>query len=471
MLFNSIDYLFFLFIVLIFHQFINSTFRLILLIAASNYFYYSFQPQYLYLIYLIALLDFFLAKYILKNKTYSFYLLLLNLFINLFILFYFKYINYIIEILSYFNAIIFNNSGDYTSIMLPLGISFYTFQSISYIVDVYRGKYLPQNKFLPYLCYIFFFPLLIAGPLVRANELIPQLEFLKGSNFENLVKGFKLIILGLLIKVVLADNLSPIVDEIYNMPTSYLGALDVLTMAFIFGFQIYFDFSSYSMIAIGSALLFGITLPQNFNFPYSSSSPKEFWTRWNITLSKWIFEYIYIPLKNIKFSFGLNTLLFSILPLFLTWFIMGLWHGSSINFILWGIYQALFIFIYRIVSTFSFFKNIKYINTLGCFITLPTIMLSWIFFRARDINQAFEIYTSLFKVENFFHLSFKENYYLITLIITIGYFVTYFWYKYKIEIYFPRLTFKIFTILFYTIALILVFTYLEPINQFIYFQF
>jgi D-alanyl-lipoteichoic acid acyltransferase DltB (MBOAT superfamily) len=185
-------------------------------------------------------------------------------------------------------------------IILPLGISFYTFLSISYTIDVYRREFVPIRSFTHYLTYVMFWPHMIAGPILRASELIPQLQAPSRPDSIAVAGALQTILFGLFLKVGLADHLAPLVDEAFLMPPHTLGGLDVLTMAFAFGLQIYFDFSGYSMIAIGSAALLGIAFPQNFNWPYLASSPREFWRRWHITLSSWIRDYLYLPLSGLS---------------------------------------------------------------------------------------------------------------------------------------------------------------------------
>lgn len=470
MLFNSIDYLFFLLMTLMLYWVSDTKYRLILILAASNYFYYTFQPQYIYLIYLISISDFILAYFIYSYKKNSKYLLLINIIINLSILFFFKFYNLFIDIFSsLFNK--FSSENSYIELVLPLGISFYTFQSISYIVDVYKGKIPAQMKFLPYLCYIFFFPLLIAGPLVRASQLIPQFSRQLKFSFKNITIGIRYILFGLFIKVVLADNLAPIVDEIFRLEPHNFSAVDVFTMSYLFGYQIYFDFSSYSSIAIGTALLFGIHLPQNFNYPYSATSPRDFWKRWNITLSKWISDYIYIPLLNFSGNKKSKLATYSIFCLLITWLIMGLWHGAAYNFILWGVYHAIFILVYRLITHRKLNWNIRYQKLLGWTLTLPILMLSWIFFRSPNLSYSLTLFSKLFQFNNFFAFSFKESYYLIAALIFLLYCSSFLWNKYRVDKNINPFIKKTLNLILYVVILLLIFTYLEPKNQFIYFQF
>ena len=241
---------------------------------------------------------------------------------------------------------------------MPLGISFYTFQTISYVVDVYRKVINHEPNFFIYGCYVTFFPQLVAGPILRANEVIPQFKNHINFKYEYLNIGIRRILYGLFLKVVLADNIAPLVDLGFSTDNNSLSAIDIWTLSFLFGFQIYFDFSAYSHIAIGSAKLLGITFPENFNFPYVSSSPKEFWQRWHISLSSWIRDYLYLPIAGVKFQKnsigGLPVEVHQdhrnkIKSLFITWSIMGLWHGANWTFLIWGLYHAIIIFSYRLI--------------------------------------------------------------------------------------------------------------------------
>ena len=240
------------------------------------------------------------------------------------------------------------------SIILPLGISFYTFQTISYTIDVYRGFIKPERNFILYSSFVVYFPQLVAGPILRAAELVDQLSRRPPFDPEDLVIGLRRIAYGLFLKVALADNIGPLVDAGFAEPAATLRALDVWTLSFLFGFQIYFDFSAYSHIALGSARLMGIHFPENFNFPYLASSPRDFWQRWHISLSSWIRDYLYLPLMGAQVhdrsTGGLPTVesgrsgFTRTRALFLTWGIMGLWHGANWTFVIWGLYHATLVY-------------------------------------------------------------------------------------------------------------------------------
>ena len=331
--------------------------------------------------------------------------LFLSLSVNLGLLVLFKYSYFIANNIQSI-ADLFNLSlhGLGIDIILPLGISFYTFQTISYTIDVYRGVSKPVNNFITFLAYVIFWPQLIAGPILRASEVIPQFENLTRFSSSSFVTGIKLITSGLFLKVVLADNIAPMVDEAFAVSAGSLGALDVWVASFLFGFQIYFDFAGYSSIAIGSAKLLGFDFPDNFNWPYLAKGPKEFWGRWHISLSSWIRDYLYLPLCGEAFrtrstggiaqagsragqSAGRTR------ALFVTWFLMGLWHGAAWNFALWGIYHAAVIFAYRRVKILK--QLSEFSGILSWIVMLLIAMAGWISFRAESLAQAVGMYTTI----------------------------------------------------------------------------
>ena len=405
---------------------------------------------------------------------------MISLLTNLGLLVYFKYLIFFAN-----NAIGFANllgaEIDLIAlkIILPLGISFYTFQTISYTVDVYRGFVKPEKDFILFACYVTFFPQLVAGPILRAKEVIPQFVNRSSFSLDHLMIGLRFILFGLFLKVVLADNISILVDRGFIINVADLSAIDVWTLAFLFGFQIYFDFSGYSYIAIGSARMMGIVFPNNFNFPYISSSPKEFWQRWHISLSSWIRDYLYLPLNKKKvenrsvggFKKSLKSS-GSIKSLFITWGIMGLWHGANWTFVIWGIYHAILISIYRFIepSKLNFPHRLR--SVLGITITIPLIMLSWIPFRANSLSDSIDMWLKVINPFAYSWLGMRENVYLITFLILLNFYLVYL-FKEKII---PKLNSKklltisldivLITIIFSTVVI-----FFRSINQFIYFQF
>jgi hypothetical protein len=370
-------------------------------------------------------------------------------------------------------------------ILLPLGISFYTFETISYTVDVYRKHIKAERNFLTYATFLVYFPHLIAGPVLRASEILPQLKTKKPFENEFIISGMKRLLQGLFLKVVLADNIAPLVNEGFALNAGSLSAIDVLTLAFMFGMQIYFDFSAYSHIAIGSAKMMGINFPENFNFPYAAASFREFWKRWHISLSSWIRDYLYLPIMKTKVvsdgSTGIGNVLNDSQPkrnrnvaLFLTWSIMGLWHGANWTFIFWGVYHASFVFIERMISKFR--KKTATKNWFKSFmswsIVVPIAMLSWIPFRATNMTIVWEMSSKLFSMKGYTFLGMKENIYIVCALL-FG--LTTLMYVYKTfisqKVQKSGILSSVINISAYTVMIILVFCFLRPISQFIYFQF
>jgi len=438
------------------------------------------------------LVDYIAARVIYASTSLSRKRLFLtiSISINLGLLFYFKYLYFFIDnTINALSILGFQIDKPVLDIILPLGISFYTFQTISYTVDVYRGFIKPEKNFVLYASYVTFFPQLIAGPILRAKEVIHQLLSRPSFNLVDFGHGLRWVLYGLFLKVVLADNIAPLVDSGFSQPNSALSAIDVWTLAFMFGFQIYFDFSAYSHIAIGTARMMGIHFPDNFFYPYLSNSPKEFWRRWHISLSSWIRDYLYLPLAGIQVqdrsTGGLAIATDKernrpkrnlLLALFITWAIMGLWHGANWTFVLWGVYHALFITLYRLAAPLA--KNWAEWQTklIGWAITLPVIMLSWVPFRAENIGDTLTMWGKIFSWHEYGWLGLRENTYLAAAIILTCVIATYFvrkWYadagqdNGNVRIIF-RIALESVT---FAVIIGLVFVFLRPIQQFIYFQF
>lgn len=464
--------------------------RLLMLFAASITFYAFWRIEFTSLMLISAANDYFVARgiYHSSNQKYRKRLLFLSLFVNLGLLLVFKYLYFFADNANGLMDVIgLDFQIPYFEIILPLGISFYTFQTISYTIDVYRGFIKPEKDFILYGSYVMFFPQLVAGPILRASEVIYQLKQKPAFNTGFIADGLKRILYGLFLKVVLADNISPLVDQAYELDTAYISGIDVWTMAFLFGYQIYFDFSAYSHIAIGSAKLMGINFPENFNFPYAASSAKDFWKRWHISLSSWIRDYLYLPLMGAQVQdrseggLGANlsdtnkkepTQRNKNFALFATWAIMGFWHGAAWNFVVWGVYHSLFIYVERLLAPLRNKIPGKYKNLLGWAATLPIAMLSWIPFRADGLYDVGIMYAKVINPMQYAHLGLKENIYLVTALMFILSTVAYLATQYiKIEV--PKLkpvSFAV-NVVKYTVIIILVFTFLRPISQFIYFQF
>lgn len=481
MIFNSLTYFVLLIFVVCSYWVLPYRPRLLLIFFASLTFYGFWRIEFLPVMLLSVVVDYFVALRIFTSKqSTKKKLLMVSLVVNLGMLFYFKYLIFFAE-----NAIGLSNllgaelDPIALNIILPLGISFYTFQTISYTVDVYRGQIKPEKDFILYSCYVTFFPQLVAGPVLRAVEVIHQFSKRPPFLWTDIAIGLRRIIYGLFLKVVLADNIAPLVDTGFLVPLEALSALDVWTLAFLFGFQIYFDFSAYSHIALGSARLMGIRFPENFNFPYLATSPKDFWRRWHISLSSWIRDYLYLPIVGVKVhDHSVGGLANETLDkkknkaLFLTWAIMGLWHGANWTFVLWGVYHSTVIFIFRFIApiTQKLDERLKIMG--GIILTLPIIMLSWIPFRADSMSITFGMWGKVIDPFAYSSLGLRENVYLVAAVVTLGFFLTYFLKNnFLPSIKYNRGALIIGESLIFAVMTALVIIFLRPISQFIYFQF
>ncbi|MDP2335286.1 MAG: MBOAT family O-acyltransferase [Bacteroidota bacterium] len=402
MLFNSITYFYFFTIAFVLYWFLlRKDFRWqnLFLFIASYCFYGWWDARFLILIFISSIVDFVLGRAIFYQaiKKKKLHLLWLCMFINLGMLGFFKYYNFFIDSFSTLSANLgFQPNLKTLQIILPVGISFYTFQSLSYSIDIYRGKIKPTNDFISFMTFVSFFPQLVAGPIERASHLLPQFLKARSFKYDQLVSGFRFILYGLFKKMVIADRLAYFVDHIYNSPEKYDGFV-LLAATFMFGFQIYCDFSGYSDIAIGSARLLGFDLMQNFKTPYWSKSFKDFWHRWHISLSTWFRDYVYIPLGGNRVSQSRWTA-----NILLTFTLSGLWHGASLTFIIWGfLHGFLLVSEYFVTKFISLTKRISWV---GFVITFPVVNVIWVFFRADSLDQSLYILSS-FKNLNLSFLS------------------------------------------------------------------
>ena len=375
-----------------------------MLLIASLFFYMCWRWQYIFLLFFPATIDFFVAKNIedtpdAKKKKL---LLFLSIVTNLGLLFYFKYFNFFIGSLNSASALMnipfFLNSA---KILLPVGISFYTFQSIAYTIEVYRSTIKAERNFGRFALFVSFFPQLVAGPINRPQVLMPQLRALKPLASENFVKGGRLILWGLFKKVVVADRLAFFVNIVYNSPDSYHGFATILATIF-FAFQIYCDFSGYSDIAIGVAKTMGVDLMKNFNKPYYSHSIKEFWSKWHISLSTWFRDYLYIPLGGNRASVGRW-----IFNLFFIFLVSGIWHGASFNFIIWGAIHGILIVLESLNSKYRIIK-FEFPGLLKMIWTFSLVCFAWIFFRANTVADSFAIITNMFDFSHSFIAEIKQ---------------------------------------------------------------
>lgn len=400
MLFSSMIFLW-LFLPLVFcsYYLIDKRFKNILLLISSIIFYAWGGVSYSLIMLSSIIINYIFALLIdkaiednnLKNKKIY---LALCIIINLSILGYFKYTNFIISII---NSLSQNKIIELTNIVLPIGISFYTFQALSYVIDVYRGHNKAQKNIFNLALYISFFPQLIAGPIVKYHDIENQI-LNRNESLENIFYGIKRFIYGLSKKVILANMFALSCDEILKQPTDELGTALVWCASVLYTLQIYYDFSGYSDMAIGLGRMFGFNFLENFNYPYISKSIKEFWRRWHISLSTWFKEYLYIPLGGNR-----KRKLFTYINLLIVFFATGLWHGASYNFILCGLFHGFFLVIERIFLGKLLEKNkLKFINHIY---VIFVFVIGWVLFRADDLKHAFELYKLMF--------SYKESIYTV----------------------------------------------------------
>lgn len=397
MLFNSFEFLlFFPTVCLIYYLIPSNKYRNILLLGASYYFYMNWEPIYALLI-LFSTISTYACGILLDNdvnttKQRKLYLVV-NIIVNFSILFLFKYFNFVNEsiftCLEYFGI---RWSVPNFKWLLPVGISFYTFQAIGYSIDVFRGKIKAERNFITYALFVSFFPQLVAGPIERSNNLLPQFKKKKRFNFDLAFDGFSMMMWGYFMKLCVGDRLAQYVDAVYNNVDMHNGT-SMLLATFFFTIQIYCDFAGYSLIAIGCARIMGYKLMDNFKRPYiGSTSIKEFWSKWHISLSTWFKDYLYIPLGGNRVS--RNRHLFN---LFITFFISGVWHGAAWNFIIWGALHGLFLVVENLTSKGKPTNEISiFYRTVKVVYTFVLVSFAWIFFRANTVEDSFAIINNIF---------------------------------------------------------------------------
>ena len=392
MVFSSIIFLlYFLPITIGCYYFLPNKAKNIFLLLASAIFYAWGAPKFIFVILFTTLFDFFIVKAI-DSQTSKFKkkaLFIFSLSINVGLLFYFKYLNFFIDNI---NVVLKNNEYEtwpILNVILPIGISFYTFESITYVVDVYLGKHKPLNKFVDYQLYILLFPKLIAGPIIRYSDIANQItDRLKHYNAEMVIRGFRRFVIGVCKKVMIANVLGEVADEIFSAPTVDVNTFDNWIGMFSYTFQLYFDFSGYSDIALGIGTMLGFTFPENFNNPYNATSVTNFWQRWHISLGNWMRNYLYIPLGGnqvspIKMYFNL----------WIVFLISGFWHGAEWTFIVWGIYHGFFLVIER-MGLLKFLNNVPQI--LSVLLTFLIVSIGWVLFRAEKLSVGLDYIANLF---------------------------------------------------------------------------
>jgi D-alanyl-lipoteichoic acid acyltransferase DltB (MBOAT superfamily) len=404
MLFNSLNFAIFLPIVFILYWFATKgNFRLqnILLLVSSYFFYACWDWRFLFLLIFSTLLDYFTGIKIhdATNQRKKLFWLWLSIGVNLGFLGVFKYYNFFAASFADGLSLLgFKANLGSLQVMLPVGISFYTFHGLSYVLDIYKNRIKPERNFIDYSVFVSFFPLLVAGPIERATHLLPQILKKREFNYSKAVDGLRQILWGLFKKIVIADNCAEYANTIFNYSADYSGSTLVLGALF-FTFQIYCDFSGYSDIALGTARLFGIELLRNFAFPYFSRDIAEFWRRWHISLSSWFKDYLYIPLGGSKGGMWMK-----IRNTFIIFIVSGFWHGANWTFIVWGFLNALYIMPSIVFNTNRTHLDIvakgRYLPTVKEFLaiglTFSLTVFAWIFFRAASVTHALSYISEIF---------------------------------------------------------------------------
>jgi alginate O-acetyltransferase complex protein AlgI len=397
MLFNSFTFLVFFAVVLLLHQvpFRWRTRKFNLLIA-SYLFYAAWNPPFVALLWISTATDWIVGHRLARSegRARRSALLLTSLGVNLGLLAYFKYAGFMLQNFVWLAGrlgIDFHPAAP--DIILPLGISFYTFQTLSYTISIYRRELEPSQSLLDFALFVTFFPQLVAGPIVRARDFIPQLEAPRRANARQLGWGLALMNFGLFEKVVLSDALlAPVADRVYGSPYA-AGALDAWIGTLAFTFQIFFDFAGYSSCAIGAALCLGFVLPENFRFPYASVGFSDFWRRWHVSLSTWLRDYLYISLGGNR-----STTVRTYCNLSITMLLGGLWHGASWNFVIWGALHGFYLVVERSLkslfadSAFASTRLFQFFAGLGTFLL---VAITWVFFRAQDLAHASELIATM----------------------------------------------------------------------------
>lgn len=478
MLFNSIDFAVFLPIVFVLYWFVVSkslSMQNILILISSYVFYSWWDYRFLFLLIFSTTVD-FVAGIKIANSSNSHarrLWLIVTIFVNLGLLVVLKYYNFFIDS---FSTLFQNNAGFSDSwtlnIILPVGISFYTFHGLSYVIDIYRGRIQPTKDFVDYSVFVSFFPLLVAGPIERATHLLPQLQKVRKFNYDEALDGCKQILWGLFKKVVIADSCAVFVNDIFDNSSVYSGST-LMVGAVLFAVQIYGDFSGYSDIALGVAKLFGIRLLRNFAYPYFSRDIAEFWRRWHISLSSWFKDYLYIPLGGSK-----GGTLKKLRNTFVIFLVSGLWHGANWTFIFWGLLNAVY-FVPLLLSNRNR-SNLEIVaqgrlfpswsEAVSILSTFSITVIAWIFFRAASIDDAFQYLSRIFSNSSFAIPDIFPG--RLFLLIIAFFFVE--WMGREDEYPIKQLVVRLPKLLRWTIyylILALVFSHVGPKQEFIYFQF
>jgi alginate O-acetyltransferase complex protein AlgI len=488
MLFNSIVFIIFggiFFLLLPLIRRLPNNFRWSFFVLASFVFYGWWNWLFLFLITGTGLIDFFGALATRKWSRYKLFFFILSLTGNVGSLIAFKYSGFFAEnieaLFSQFGSKITLKTGiPEFLLILPVGISFYTFQSLSYTIEVYRGKLEPTKNVLHYFSYLSMFPQLLSGPIARAKNMLPQLMKVRVVSEAERWNGMKLIALGFFKKMVIADTLAPFVNEAFTGISPPHSSIYWWLVMFAFAFQIYFDFSGYTDIARGLAKWMGLHLKVNFNHPYISTSIKEFWTRWHISLSTWFRDYVFLPvaywfskkMPGYKYFWIRTDYLIYIFGVIITYLLCGFWHGASFTFIVWGLLHALYLIIERVTKWNKKIKKLPLGKIMAWFIVGREVVLAWVFFKSQNFSQASAVLKKMFSLHLNLNFSKDEVFMnaLILLILCVIIEVLFF-FNIRIKALFKPKAYRYVEIIY--IALLVTFSifFAGPGLQFIYFQF
>jgi alginate O-acetyltransferase complex protein AlgI len=388
----------------------------IFLLIASIVFYMWGAPKFIFAILLTTTVDFYLVKFLhhSKNERERKLFLILSLFLNVGMLFYFKYCNFFVENLnSLLDLTGSQKQITWVNIILPIGISFYTFESLTYVIDVYRRVHKPLDNFWQYQMYILMFPKLIAGPIIRYHEISDQITGRLGKETaDDILRGFFRFVIGLSKKVLIANTMAEFADEVFLMNITEVKSFYAWLGMLAYTFQIYFDFSGYSDMAIGMGRMLGFKFPENFDNPYTSGSITEFWRRWHMTLGNWMKNYLYIPLGGNQVN-SKKRLYFNLCLVFL---LSGFWHGAAWTFIFWGIYHGIFLVLER-MFLLNLYKRLG--KVIPVIITFFLVSIGWVFFRCDTFSQALKFVAKLFSFDSQITYIFYDNEFIFYFLLSI----------------------------------------------------
>jgi alginate O-acetyltransferase complex protein AlgI len=410
MLFNSMEFVVFVLFFIPLYFISKGKQRLWVVLISSYIFYGWWDFRFLLLIWALTCINYYCGSRIaaLKSKKDKKLPLVISIVSSLSILGYFKYYNFFAENISSLLHLVGLSSGfNLVNIILPLGISFYVFQTLSYTIDIYNEKINPERSFLNFAVFVAFFPQLVAGPILRASIFLPQIASERIYKSSDVINGLYLIVWGFFLKVVIADSLANVVDIRFNNVESQ-NSLSMLIGVIFYSFQIYGDFAGYSLIAIGLARVLGYKFPANFNRPYFSTNFSDFWQRWHISLSSWLRDYLYIPLGGGRCSKALKSR-----NIMITMLLGGMWHGASWNFIIWGGLHGMYLIIQNYFTSNYEFKFKYIVNFVKILFTFSVVSLTWVFFRSNDLHDSMYIVKNIFNYNGYIFSGVTEKFHVV----------------------------------------------------------